>query len=74
MSLRRCAEGGVCLNIPERLHGGGGVFGAGGHPERGASLVCVSKGVPCVCFKYLKCILDVRGKVTVKRVTYACIR
>ena len=39
-----------------------GVFGAGGHPERGASLVCVSKGVPCVCFKYLKCILAGRGK------------
>ena len=37
------------------------VFGAGGHPERGASLVCVSKGVPCVCFKYLKCILAGRG-------------
>ena len=27
MSLRRCAEGGVCLNIPERLRGGGGSSG-----------------------------------------------
>ena len=24
--------------------------------------MCVSKGVPCVCFKYLKCILAGRGK------------